>query len=75
MRPQCGYALDPANVDALWKPDAIWFDSPHSYGTPNYYVQRVFVHNMCTRIVPVTPNKEDGLYACASLDEKAASWW
>ena len=66
------YAPLLANVDAWqWKPDAIWFDSLHSYGTPNYYVQRVFASNVGTRIVPVTPNKENGLYACASLDESA----
>jgi alpha-N-arabinofuranosidase len=33
------YAPLLANVEAWqWKPDAIWFDNLHSYGTPNYYV-------------------------------------
>jgi alpha-N-arabinofuranosidase len=65
------YAPLMANVDAWqWKPDAIWFDNLRSYGTPNYYVQRVFASNSGTRIVPVTPHAEDGLYTSASLDER-----
>jgi len=53
-----------------WKPDAIWFDNLHSYGTPDYYVQKVFASNVGTRIVPVTPQAEGGLYTSASLDER-----
>jgi alpha-N-arabinofuranosidase len=52
-----------------WKPDAIWFDNLRSYGTPNYYAQKVFANNVGTRIVPVTPQAEGGLYTSASLDE------
>jgi alpha-N-arabinofuranosidase len=64
------YAPLMAHVDAWqWKPDEIWFDNLRSYGTPNYYVQSVFANNLGTRIVPVTPHAEDGLYASASLDE------
>ena len=54
-----------------WKPDAIWFDNLHSYGTPNYYVQRVFGSNAGTRIVPVTPTENRGLYTSATLDERS----
>jgi alpha-L-arabinofuranosidase len=58
------------NVNAWqWKPDEIWFDNLRSFGTPNYYVQSVFANNAGTRIVPVTPNAEDGLYTSATLDE------
>jgi alpha-N-arabinofuranosidase len=65
------YAPLLANVDAWqWKPDAIWFDSLHSYGTPNYYVQSVFAKNVGTRIIPVTPQADGGLYTSASLDER-----
>ena len=65
------YAPLLANVDAWqWKPDAIWFDSLHSYGTPNYYVQSVFAKNVGTRIIPVTPQADSGLYTSASLDER-----
>ncbi|MBV9764258.1 MAG: hypothetical protein JOZ48_05375 [Acidobacteriaceae bacterium] len=59
-----------AHVEAWqWTPDAIWFDNLRSYGTPNYYVQKVFANNVGTRIVPVTPQAKDGLYTSASLDE------
>lgn len=65
------YAPLLAHVDAWqWTPDAIWFDNLHSYGTPNYYVQKVFANNVGTRILPVTPQAQDGLYASASLDER-----
>jgi len=65
------YAPLMAHVDAWqWKPDAIWFDNLRSYGTPNYYVQKVFANNVGTRIVPVSPQATDGLYTSASLDER-----
>ena len=65
------YAPLMAHAEAWqWKPDAIWFDNLRSYGTPNYYVQRVFASNAGTRIVPVTPQAEAGLYTSASLDER-----
>ena len=28
-----------------WAPDAIWFNSSDSFGTPNYYVQSMFMNN------------------------------
>ena len=60
-----------AHVEAWqWKPDAIWFDNLRSYGTPNYYVQRVFASNTGTRIIPATSRVQDGLYASAALDER-----
>ncbi len=65
------YAPLLANVDAWqWKPDAIWFDNLRSYGTPDYYVQKVFANNAGTRVVPVTPQAEGGLYTSATLDER-----
>jgi alpha-N-arabinofuranosidase len=65
------YAPLLANVNAWqWKPDAIWFDNLHSYGTPNYYVQSVYANNVGTRIVPVTPQAEGELYTSATLDER-----
>jgi len=58
-------------VDAWqWTPDAIWFDGLRSYGTPNYYVQKVFATNAGTRIVPATPQADGGLYTSATLDER-----
>jgi alpha-N-arabinofuranosidase len=65
------YAPLLAQVDAWqWKPDAIWFDNLRSYGTPDYYVQKLFANNVGTRIVPVTPHADGGLYTSASLDER-----
>ena len=63
-----------AHVDAWqWAPDLIWFDNLRAFGTPSYYVQKLFGTNTGTRIVPVTINGETaaaqhGLYASASLD-------
>ncbi|HEY0796671.1 MAG TPA: alpha-L-arabinofuranosidase C-terminal domain-containing protein [Acidisarcina sp.] len=66
------YAPLLAHADAWqWKPDAIWFDNLRSFGTTDYYVQRVFASNVGTRIVPVTPQAEDGLYTSATLDERS----
>ncbi len=65
------YAPLMAHVDAWqWKPDEIWFDNLRSYGTPDYYVQKVFANNAGTRVVPVTPHVEAGLYTSGSLDER-----
>jgi alpha-N-arabinofuranosidase len=68
------YAPLLAHVDAWqWAPDLIWFDNLRSFGTPSYYVQKIFGTNTGTRIVPVTIDGEvaaarHGLYASASLD-------
>ncbi|MFM2287743.1 MAG: hypothetical protein RL684_886 [Pseudomonadota bacterium] len=65
------YAPLLAHVDAWqWTPDAIWFDNLRAYGTPNYYVQKVFANNVGTRILPVSPQAQDGLYTSAALDER-----
>jgi alpha-N-arabinofuranosidase len=66
------YAPLLAHLDAWqWKPDAIWFDNLHSFGTTDYYVQKIFASNVGTRIIPVTPEAVDGLYTSATLDEGA----
>ncbi len=40
------YAPLLCNVDYVnWKPDMIWFDNHRVYGTPNYYVQKLFMEN------------------------------
>ncbi|MEO8173406.1 MAG: alpha-L-arabinofuranosidase C-terminal domain-containing protein [Sediminibacterium sp.] len=57
-----------------WSPDLIWFDNLQSYGTPNYYVQKLFSTNRGTQVVPVTLNNEvmagkDSLYASACIDK------
>ena len=44
-----------AHVDGWqWTPDLIWYDNLRSYGTPNYYVQKLFSTNVGSRILPVT---------------------
>ncbi|WP_333819506.1 alpha-L-arabinofuranosidase C-terminal domain-containing protein [Ohtaekwangia sp.] len=58
-----------------WAPDLIWFDNVQSFGTPNYYVQKLFSTNRGTHIIPVTAaNKplagENGIYASAVMDSK-----
>jgi alpha-N-arabinofuranosidase len=60
-----------------WTPNLIWFDNLRSYGTPNYYVQKLFSTNLGTRLLPVLidgspKNGRDGLYASGSLDEGAS---
>jgi len=66
-----------AHVDGWqWTPDLIWFDNLRSYGTPNYYVQKLFSLNKGTNIVPVlingSPrNAQQGLYASAATDRSA----
>ncbi len=40
------YAPLLCNVDYVnWNPDLIWFDGKRAYGTPNYYVQKMFMNN------------------------------
>ncbi|MBD0279202.1 MAG: alpha-L-arabinofuranosidase, partial [Flavisolibacter sp.] len=58
-----------------WTPDMIWVDNLRSYGTPNYYTQKLFSVNKGTHIVPILRNNQmiagqDSLYASATLDKK-----
>jgi alpha-L-arabinofuranosidase len=40
------YAPMLCNVDYVnWKPDLIWFNNHEVYGTPNYYVQKLFMNH------------------------------
>ncbi|MGI4737540.1 MAG: alpha-L-arabinofuranosidase C-terminal domain-containing protein [Janthinobacterium lividum] len=66
-----------ANVDAWqWTPDMIWFDNLNSYGSPSYYVQKMYALNKGTKVLPVTmpagaKNGTDNLFASAVADEPA----
>lgn len=66
-----------AHVDAWqWTPDLIWFDNLKSYGTTNYYVQKLFANQVGTRIVPAVidgaaHNAVKGIYASGMLDERS----
>jgi alpha-L-arabinofuranosidase len=68
------YAPLLAHVDAWqWTPNLIWFDNLRSFGTPSYYVQKLFSTNRGTTILPVKLGGGGGqdLYASASLDRGA----
>ncbi|MGZ5189969.1 MAG: alpha-L-arabinofuranosidase C-terminal domain-containing protein [Flavisolibacter sp.] len=64
-----------AHVDAWqWTPDLIWFDNLRSYGTPNYYVQKLFSTNKGTHVIPIVEKGmaltgQDSLYASAVVDK------
>ncbi len=70
------YAPLLAHVDGWqWTPDLIWFDNLRSYGTPNYYVQKLFSTNKGTKLVPVTTDGialtgQGELYASSVIDDK-----
>jgi alpha-N-arabinofuranosidase len=63
------------HVDAWqWTPNMIWFDNLRSYGTPNYYVQKLFSVNKGTRRLgmSVDGSAKDGeheLFTSAALDD------
>ena len=65
-----------AHVDGWqWTPDLIWVNNLQSYGTPDYYVQKLYSLNKGTKVVPVTLNSsiiagQDSLYASACIDAK-----
>src|SRR5699024_4346219 len=51
------YAPLMAHVDGWqWTPDLIWADNLTSYGTPNYYVQKLFSTNKGTHVLPMLLN-------------------
>ena len=63
-----------AHIDAWqWTPDLIWVNNLQSYGTPDYYVQKLFSLNKGNKVVPITLKNDvvagqDSLYASASID-------
>ena len=59
-----------------WTPDMIWFNNLESYGTPNYYVQKLYSTNKGTDLISVTQDGktlvgQEELYASATLDSEA----
>jgi alpha-L-arabinofuranosidase len=54
-----------------WTPDLIWFDNLRSFGTPNYYVQKLFSTQVETAILPVKIEQGAGkaLFGGATRDE------
>jgi alpha-N-arabinofuranosidase len=71
----CSYAPLFAHVEGWqWTPDLIWFDNLKSFGTDNYYVQKMFSNNKGTQVLPMLiDNKpltgQDGLYGSAAFDK------
>lgn len=58
-----------------WTPDMIWVDNLTVYGTPNYYVQKLYSLNKGTDVIRILTDQkviagEDGIYASAVLDQK-----
>lgn len=65
-----------AHVDGWqWTPDLIWIDNLRTYGTPNYYVQKLFSVYKGTNVVPFLSNNQtvtgqDGDFGTACIDKK-----
>ena len=65
-----------AHIDGWqWTPDLIWVNNIQSYGTPNYYVQKLYSTNKGTNVIPALLNGkaitgQDSLYASAAIDKK-----
>jgi alpha-N-arabinofuranosidase len=56
-----------------WTPDLIWFNNMTSYGTANYYVQKMFSNHAGTDLLKITNNGtqlagQEELYASAVKD-------
>ena len=64
-----------AHIDAWqWSPDLIWVNNLQSYGTTDYYVQKLFATNKGNKELSITQNNavvsgQDSLFAAASIDE------
>ena len=62
-----------------WTPDLIWFNNLEVYGTPNYYVQKLFANHRGTDLLAITTPDgktlagESGLYSSALKDKDAGS--
>jgi len=73
----CSYAPLFAHVEGWqWKPDLIWFDNLKSFGSDNYYVQKMYSNNKGTQVLSMLKeNKlltgQDGLYASAAFDQNS----
>lgn len=60
IMPMASYAPLLANVHAInWRPDLIYFDGVSSYGTPSYYVQKMFADSRLDSVVPVEINAKE----------------
>lgn len=56
-----------ARTDAnQWQPNLIWFDNRRVYGTPSYYVQKMFASYIGDYVVE-TQNSDDDLFIVSSI--------
>lgn len=59
---------------AQWSPDMIWFDEKRAYGTPSYYVQKMYGENMGTVTLSMDGQEEklrkEAVYVNLSLEER-----
>jgi alpha-L-arabinofuranosidase len=58
-----------------WTPDMIWVDNLRAYGTPNYYVQKLYSTNPGTHVISVLKNNQavtgqDKLFSSATVDKR-----
>jgi alpha-L-arabinofuranosidase len=60
VMPMASYAPLLAHVRSInWRPDLIYFDGVSSYGTPSYYVQKMFADSRLDAVVPVQVNASE----------------
>jgi alpha-L-arabinofuranosidase len=57
-----------------WTPDLIWVNNLQCYGTPNYYVQKLFSTNKGTSVVPALMDGkaisgQDSIYVSSVIDK------
>jgi alpha-L-arabinofuranosidase len=54
-----------------WQPDLIWFDAKKAYGTPSYYVQKIYSNFTGTELVDVDFDEleKNRVYVTASKDD------
>ena len=53
-----------------WSPDLIWFDDVHAYGTPSYYVQKLYSVHTGQEELEIKPALGEGLYTAVSYDRE-----
>ncbi len=56
-----------------WSPDMIWFDDANSYGSPTYYVQKLYGNNLGDYTLKSTLKNygtSEGIYSNASYDNE-----
>ncbi|HOK94790.1 MAG TPA: alpha-L-arabinofuranosidase C-terminal domain-containing protein, partial [Anaerohalosphaeraceae bacterium] len=66
------YAPLTAHVDAWqWKPNLIWFDNLSVYGTPSYYVQKLFSNYRGDALLPAECRQTQTLFVSAVRSGKS----